>query len=331
MSNKLDIIKIIKQNLSKEIDLLNNLTKEYYSSNASLTFEISDYLFAAGGKRIRPLLTIITSKIFEYEGDDNIKLAAAAEFIHNATLLHDDVVDESAIRRFKPTSNLIWGNKASILVGDFLLTQAFRLIISAKSIESMKVLSRASSMICEGEVTQLMKLKLRSIISEDEYFKIIRAKTSELFGACCSTGAIIAQQTNDISTIMYEFGIIIGNIFQIIDDLLDYLGTKESIGKNNGDDFFEGKVTLPLIILYNKSEINIKLQIDELLKLNTRSFDDFEYMKSLFLIHNVKDDIFNYLNKFKQDALSCLSKIQYNNIYVKYLSELVDFIITRSY
>jgi octaprenyl-diphosphate synthase len=255
------LIQDIQSDLAEDLTTMNQLILKHLNAGEELIEVVSKHLIEAGGKRIRPLLTILTSKMFGYSDANkhNIKLASAVEFIHTATLLHDDVIDSSRMRRFRPTANTIWGNKESILVGDFLFSQSFRLMVQAESMSALYCLSQASVVIVEGEVTQLTKLKQRRIISRLEYEDIIAAKTAELFGAACEVGAVIANQPVGICQVLRKFGIILGNIFQITDDLLDYLGDSKEIGKNTGNDFFEGKVTLPLILLAGRNTMHIPI------------------------------------------------------------------------
>ncbi len=327
----MDIIKIISKNLEQEINELNQLIGIHLIAKEELVGLVGKYLLEFGGKRIRPLLTILTSKMFGYNGQQNIKLAAAIEFIHAATLLHDDVVDESTMRRSKATANVLWGSKASILVGDFLFSQSFRLMVDSGSIKAMESLSRTSAIISEGEVSQLVKLKERRIIEETEYHAIIMAKTSELFGAACESGAIIAGQSDEICKNMQSFGRLLGNIFQIIDDLFDYLGNSKDIGKNVGDDFAEGKVTLPLILLHNKLDSNGRLQIEEMIKKDVRSENDFKLISSLMIQYNIQQEILHYLDNVHHQASSLLEQVPVHNIYKEHLSELLLFTMNRSY
>lgn len=327
----MDIIKIISKNLEQEINELNRLIGIHSTAKEELVGLIGKYLLEFGGKRIRPLLTILTSKMFGYNGLHNIKLAAAIEFIHAATLLHDDVVDESTMRRSKATANVLWGSKASILVGDFLFSQSFRLMVDSGSIKAMESLSKTSAIISEGEVSQLVKLKERRIIDETEYHEIIMAKTSELFGAACESGAIIAGQSTELCKILQSFGRLLGNIFQIIDDLFDYLGNSKDIGKNIGDDFAEGKVTLPLILLYKELGTNEQLQVEEMIKQDVRSENDFKLIRNLMIKHNIQQEILNYLGSVSNQASSLLDQVPANNIYKEHLSGLLEFTLNRSY
>lgn len=327
----MDIIIKIQQDLKDEVTQLNNLIISCLKSDEELIEKVGKYLLEAGGKRIRPLLTIITAKMFDYNGDSHIKLASAMEFMHTATLLHDDVLDDSTLRRSKPTANVIWGSKTSILVGDFFFSQSFKLIVASGSIKAMHVLARAAAIISEGEVVQLVKLNERRLINIEEYQQIVKSKTAELFGVSCSIGAIIANQSDNISKDMKEFGRLIGTIFQVIDDLLDYLGNDKQVGKNIGDDFLEGKVTLPLIFLYEKLEKNYKAQLKNMIKSDNRTKEEFIKVRDLIIKHEISKEITNHLNSLANEAISVLNKIPIQNIYKEYLLSIVKFILDRSY
>ncbi|HJD63210.1 MAG TPA: polyprenyl synthetase family protein [Rickettsia endosymbiont of Degeeriella rufa] len=327
----MDIIVKIQQDLKDEVTQLNNLIISCLKSDEELIEKVGKYLLEAGGKRIRPLLTIITAKMFDYSDDSHIKLASAVEFIHTATLLHDDVVDDSTLRRFKPTANVMWGSKTSILVGDFLFSQSFKLMVASGSIKAMNVLAKASAIISEGEVVQLVKLNERRLINIEEYQQIVKSKTAELFGASCSVGAIIANQSDDISKDMEEFGRLLGTIFQVIDDLLDYLGNDKQVGKNIGDDFLEGKVTLPLIFLYDKLEKEDKSHLKNMIKSDNRTKEEFVKVCDLMVKHKISKDIINHLNSLENEAISLLNKIPVQNVYKEYLFSIIRFILDRSY
>lgn len=327
----MDIIVKIQQDLKDEVAQLNNLIISCLKSDEELIETVGKYLLKAGGKRIRPLLTIITAKMFDYVGDSHIKLASAVEFIHTATLLHDDVVDDSTLRRFKPTANVIWGSKTSILVGDFLFSQSFKLMVASNSIEAMAILADASATISEGEVAQLVKLKQRRIINIEEYQQIVKAKTAELFGASCSAGAIIAGQSKSISNNMQDFGRLLGTIFQVIDDLLDYLGNDEQVGKNIGDDFLEGKVTLPLIFLCNKLAKDELLQIKRMIKNDERTKKEFIEVRDLMIKYEINNEINSYLSSLKNEVNELLNELPVQNIYKDYLFSIISFILDRSY
>jgi len=327
----MDIIVKIQQDLKDEVTQLNNLIISCLKSDEELIEKVGKYLLEAGGKRIRPLLTIITAKMFGYNGDNHIKLASAVEFIHTATLLHDDVVDDSTLRRFKPTANVIWGSKTSILVGDFLFSRSFKLMVASGSIDAMNILAKASAIISEGEVVQLVKLNERRIIDIAEYQQIVKSKTAELFGAACCVGAIIAGQSKPISDNMQDFGKLLGTIFQVIDDLLDYLGDDNQVGKNIGDDFLEGKVTLPLILLCDKLEKDQKIQLEDMIKSDKRTKEEFIKLRDLMIKHEINKETAHYLSSLENEAINLLDKVPVQNIYKEYLFSIIRFILDRSY
>ncbi len=328
----MDLIKKIHGYLSEDIESMNNVIIDSLSVDEDLIRLVSNHLASAGGKRMRPILTMLTAKMYSYSGEKAIRLAAAVEFIHMATLLHDDVVDGSKMRRFLPTANVVWGSKASILVGDFLFSQSFKLIVSTKSLSALDVLSNASAIIAEGEVSQLAQLETKQTVTEEDYLKIINAKTAELFGAACSVGAIVAGKESDANSLR-EFGLRLGNIFQIADDALDYFSDSEKVGKNVGDDFYEGKITLPLIFLLEKTSSDERLKIEKMLGADNRSESDFAFVQELMQRLDVKSDIETYLEKLKVKAEGALSSIDdsADNESKEYLQELVGFAISRSY
>ena len=219
---------------------------ERMHSPVGLIPDLAQHLVGAGGKRLRPLLTVATAQLCSYQGTAQHKLAAAVEFIHSATLLHDDVVDESDLRRGKKPANLIWGNSASILVGDFLFARAFNLMVETDSMAALGILSNAASVIAEGEVRQLAALR-NLAMTEADYMDVIKAKTAELFAAACEVSPVIAGLSDRKRSALREYGLKLGLAFQLVDDALDYGGVEAALGKNVGDDFREGKMTLPVI------------------------------------------------------------------------------------
>jgi len=221
------------------------------SSDVALIPQVARYLIDSGGKRLRPMVTIAAAQACDYSGDAHIRLAASVEFMHTATLFHDDVVDESDARRGKRTARLVWGNQESVLVGDFLLGQAFRLMVDVGSLPALDVLSNAAVTIAEGEVLQLGTAK-NTETTEDEYLQVIRAKTAALFSAAAEVGPIIAGADRAVRAAFRSYGANLGIAFQLIDDALDYGGTERNLGKNVGDDFREGKVTLPVVLAYRR-------------------------------------------------------------------------------
>ena len=225
------------------------------ASHVSMIPDVAKHLIASGGKRLRPMLTLATAGLCEYAGDGQIKLAAAVEFMHTATLLHDDVVDGSDMRRGKLAARMLWGNEASVLVGDFLLGQAFKMMVEVGSMPCLDILSTAAVVIAEGEVMQLSAAK-DTQTSEDDYLAVIRAKTAALFGAACEVGALLGGRPKAEIAACRSYGLNLGIAFQLIDDALDYGGTSANLGKNIGDDFREGKITLPIVLAFRRGSEN---------------------------------------------------------------------------
>jgi octaprenyl-diphosphate synthase len=228
---------------------VNAVILERMQSNVALIPELAGHLIAGGGKRMRPMLTLAAARLLDYSGTRHHKLAAAVEFIHTATLLHDDVVDGSGTRRGKRTANLIWGNPASVLVGDFLFSRAFELMVEDGSLKVLKILSRASRVIAEGEVDQLTAQR-RIETGEEQYLAIISAKTAALFAAACRVAPVVAEAGEEAEAALDSFGKHLGIAFQLTDDVIDYASDEAVMGKGVGDDFRDGKMTLPLILAY---------------------------------------------------------------------------------
>ena len=220
-------------------------------SDVAMIPEVANHLISSGGKRLRPMLTLAMAKLAGYSGDGHIKLAAAVEFMHTATLLHDDVVDESDMRRGRLAARMLWGNEASVLVGDFLLGQAFKMMVEVGNLHALSILSSAAAVIAEGEVMQLGAAK-DTATNEDEYMAVIRAKTAELFAAACEVGPALAAKDKAELAACRSFGLNLGIAFQLIDDALDYGGKSARLGKNVGDDFREGKITLPVVLSFRR-------------------------------------------------------------------------------
>ncbi|MGH6747921.1 MAG: polyprenyl synthetase family protein, partial [Methyloceanibacter sp.] len=230
---------------------VNRIILDRARSNVELIPELARHLIDSGGKRLRPMLTIAAAKLCSYEGDGHVRLAASVEFMHTATLLHDDVVDESNLRRGKTAARLVWGNEASVLVGDFLLGQAFKMMVEVGNLHALDILSSAATVIAEGEVMQLGAAK-NTATNEDEYTAVIRAKTAELFAAACEVGPALAAKEKAEQAACRSFGLNLGIAFQLIDDALDYGGKSAKLGKNIGDDFREGKITLPVVLSFRR-------------------------------------------------------------------------------
>jgi len=244
-------IEPLRRLVAAEMDACNREIIARMQSDVQLIPQLAHHLIASGGKRIRPLLTLGAAKLCGYEGDKQILLAACVEFIHTATLLHDDVVDESERRRGAETANVVWGNQASVLVGDFLFSRAFQLMVESGSLEVLRILAGASAVIAEGEVLQLMTANDMDS-TEADYLKVIESKTAALFAAACRVGAVVADRPLAEAEAMDAYGRDLGIAFQLIDDALDYASDGATLGKNTGDDFREGKVTLPVVLAFNR-------------------------------------------------------------------------------
>jgi octaprenyl-diphosphate synthase len=234
-----------------DLERVNALILSRTGSDVMMIPEVANHLITSGGKRLRPMLTLATAAFSGYSGDGHIKLAAAVEFMHTATLLHDDVVDESELRRGKLAARMLWGNEASVLVGDFLLGQAFKMMVEVASLRALEILSSAAAVIAEGEVMQLAAAK-KLDTTEDAYLGVIRAKTAELFAAACEVGPVLANCPQAVQAACRSYGMNLGIAFQLVDDALDYGGSGARLGKNVGDDFREGKITLPVILAFRR-------------------------------------------------------------------------------
>jgi octaprenyl-diphosphate synthase len=234
-----------------DMDRVNAMILSRTGSDVTMIPEVANHLISSGGKRLRPMLTLATALLTGYAGTGHIRLAAAVEFMHTATLLHDDVVDESELRRGKAAARMVWGNEASVLVGDFLLGQAFKMMVEVGNLRALEILSAAAAVIAEGEVMQLAASKQLDT-TEDAYLGVIRGKTAELFAAACEVGPVLSGRPDSEAAACRSFGMNLGTAFQLVDDALDYGGSKARLGKNVGDDFREGKITLPVILAFRR-------------------------------------------------------------------------------
>ena len=248
MQNFIEIQALMKN----ELDQMNKILVNRLDSNVDLINQMSHYIISSGGKRIRPLLLLLCARASDYDGDYHYSMAVVIELIHTATLLHDDVVDQSTTRRGQETANELWGNAPSVLVGDFLYSRAFEIMVEPNSMEIMKILSKATNQISEGEVLQLLNIK-NANVTQKEYYRVIERKTACLFKAACQIAGILSNSNQKVIEAMGKFGMHLGNAFQIIDDTLDYESDSNIIGKEVGDDLSEGKVTLPMIYALEKT------------------------------------------------------------------------------
>jgi octaprenyl-diphosphate synthase len=275
----------LKEIFNSDLDKVEAFTKLKLSSEVDLIRKMTLYQLDSGGKRLRSILTLASSKMTEYKGEHNIHLAACVELIHSATLLHDDVIDNSSIRRGKKTSNVIWGNQPSILVGDYFLSRCFEIMVDVGSLEVLKLLSNVSAEVAQGEVLQLQH-KNEVDIAEQVYLNIVTQKTASLFGAAMKVGGCLANKSENEKKALQSYGINLGVVFQISDDILDYNSTKV-FGKNVGNDFYEGKITLPIIILFQKSNKTEREQIKKYFTQGKRTEDELNKILSLMQKYDI--------------------------------------------
>lgn len=307
--------------LKDDLEKVNELILKLSQSELEISQNIITHIISSGGKRLRPILTLLSSKMFGFEGTSHIRLAVAIEFLHTATLLHDDVVDESKTRRGKTTANNIWGNKVSILVGDFMLSKAFQQMALSNNIDIICELSNASVTITEGEVKQLVNIANMNL-SIDEYLKIISAKTAPLFSCAMAVGGILTGQNTQTINALRSFGENLGILFQIIDDSLDYFGDEKETGKKIGGDFFEGKITLPFLILNQSSKEKEKLFN---CMTNTKSLED---VLKIFEENNVRKACDNFAMKYYNKAKDAILNLP-DNLYKQAILDILDFSFKR--
>ncbi len=311
-----------------DMDGVNALISARMQSPVAVIPALADHLINAGGKRLRPLLTVAAARLAGSTGDGCLKLAAAVEFIHTATLLHDDVIDSSQLRRGKVAAHLIWGAPSSVLVGDYLFARAFELMVEAGSLRALDILAKAAGVISEGEVLQLTRAHDLNL-SKDIYLEIIRAKTAELFAAAAEAGAVSAGASEEQTRAMRTYGMNLGLAFQLSDDALDYGGTTEALGKNAGDDFREGKATLPLLLAIAATGAQEAAFWER--TIGRREQDDADFLRARDLIKQTGAgqatlDLAHDFAAEAKEALSCMPAGDWRRA----LEELADFAVTRS-
>ena len=320
----------LKSLLNDKLESVEKLIALKLQSKVGLIQKMSDYHLNSGGKRIRALLTMGASKLGGYsDGERDVNLAACVELIHSATLLHDDVIDESKIRRGIKTTNSIWGNQSSILVGDYLLSRCFEMMVEDGNLEVLQLLSSASSKIAQGEVMQLQH-KGEADLLEENYIKIIELKTASLFSAATKVGACLSNLNKKKKDALESYGKNLGLAFQIADDALDYFSKEKIFGKEIGKDFFEGKVTLPIIIVYQKANTFERNFLTKTLKKETRDKKDFEETLRLINKYNAVRTTFNraeYFVNVSYDALGIFDESVEKNV----LQNLTGFSLNRSF
>jgi octaprenyl-diphosphate synthase len=315
--------------VASDMNQVNSVILARMQSDVPLIPELAGHLIAGGGKRMRPMLTLACARLLDYSGTRHHKLAASVEFIHTATLLHDDVVDGSGLRRGRRTANIIWGNSASVLVGDFLFSRAFELMVEDGSLRVLKILSSASAIIAEGEVNQLTAQR-QIETNEDLYLDIIGAKTAALFAAACRIAAVVAERDDKVEAALDAYGRNLGIAFQLVDDAIDYASDAETMGKGQGDDFRDGKVTLPVILAYARgSDVERKFWRDAIEGRRT-SDEDLAYATRLLRECGAIDDAFSRARLYGQRAIDALSGIGGGKARSA-LIEAVEFAIARAY
>jgi octaprenyl-diphosphate synthase len=312
-----------------DLQRVNDLIVSRTGSEVTMIPEVANHLISSGGKRLRPMLTLSTAALTGYRGEGHIRLAAAVEFMHTATLLHDDVVDDSEMRRGKLAARMLWGNEASVLVGDFLLGQAFRMMVEVGSIRALEILSTAAAVIAEGEVMQLAAAKNLDT-TEDEYLAVIRAKTAELFAAACEVGPVLAARPKPEEAAARSFGMNLGIAFQLVDDALDYGGSRARLGKNVGDDFREGKITLPVILAFRRGNEEERSFWRRALEKGQSTDADLERAVGLLAHHRALEDTIErarHYGAIAKDALALFPEGQSKQALV----EVVDFCVARAH
>jgi octaprenyl-diphosphate synthase len=308
---------------------VNQMILSRTGSDVTMIPEVANHLISSGGKRLRPMLTLATGGMCDYAGEGHIKLAASVEFMHTATLLHDDVVDQSDMRRGKLAARMLWGNEASVLVGDFLLGQAFKMMVEVGSLQCLDVLSTASAVIAEGEVMQLSAAK-DTQTTEDDYLAVIRAKTAALFAAAAEVGPILAGRPKAEIAACRAYGMNLGVAFQLVDDVLDYGGASAKLGKNVGDDFREGKITLPVVLSFRRGTESEREFWRRTLERNEIEDGDLDTAVATMRRHKALEDTIErarHYGAMARDALALFPNSPWKNALV----EVVDFCISRAH
>ena len=325
-----EVVKNLSNLCKEDLNSINTLILEKLDSSVPLIQEIGKYLILSGGKRLRPLLTTSCFHILNNQSLKNVNhigLAAAVEFIHAATLLHDDVVDLSKDRRGNLTANEVWGNKTSVLVGDFLFSRSFQLMTKYGNMETLKILSDTSVVISEGEVLEISNDKNLEM-NQDTYFQVINGKTASLFSAACQVGGISGGAKDNEHQALKSFGTNFGMAFQLIDDAIDYSSNSKTMGKNIGDDFKEGKITLPIILAYGRSNNKEKKFLQNVISNPKEDQKNFKLTKELLIKYKCIEDTLIRANHFADVAIDSLS-IFNDNEYKEALIKLIDTSVKR--
>ncbi len=314
---------------NKDLLKVNELVVRCMNSPVNLIPQIAGHIVAAGGKRIRPMMTLTAARLCGYRGKRHIALAACVEFIHTATLLHDDVVDKSDLRRGLASANVVWGNQASVLVGDFLFSRAFELMVDDGSLDVLRVLSSASSVIAEGEVQQLTTSN-NTETGETAYMEVIRSKTAQLFSAACRIGALVADRPKVEEDALETYGMNLGITFQLIDDTLDYSAKQATLGKSIGDDFRDGKITLPVILAFRRGDDEERTFWKRTLEDLEQTEDDLAYAIELMGKHGALEDAVKRAHHYGAIARDAMGIFE-DGPEKKALIDAIDFCIDRAY
>ena len=315
--------------VASDMKAADKLIRKGMASSVELIPELARHLIDSGGKRLRPLLTLAAARAGHYQGEGHVRLAAAVEFIHTATLLHDDVVDESALRRGKVTANLVWGNKPSVLVGDYLFSRAFQLMVETGNLTVLGILSGASAVIAEGEVMQLGSAS-NLAVSEAHYMKVVSAKTAALFAAAAEGGAVLADRAPDFTTAMRAYGENLGIAFQLVDDALDYSGRQALMGKSVGDDFREAKMTLPVILALARADDAARIFWRRVIETDNQSEADLNHAITLVEQTGAIQETMRRARAFADTAKAALTAMPASDIRSA-LSDIADFCVERAY
>ena len=314
---------------NSDMALVNEFIMEKAQSHVELIPELAGHLINSGGKRIRPMLTIAAARMCGYAGLHHLKLAMSVEFMHTATLLHDDVVDESDLRRGKQAARVIWGNQASVLVGDYLLGQAFKVMVETGSLDCLRILSEAACTIAEGEVLQL-SMSQDTSTTEDSYLKVVGAKTAALFSAAAKVGGVIAGRPRNAQEALESFGRNLGIAFQLVDDALDYSGKQASLGKSVGDDFRERKITLPVVLSFRRGAEQERNFWKRVMEEGNQTDDDLLYATKLMERHGALTDTIERAKHYGSMACDALA-IFPDSEWKTALLESVAFCISRAH
>jgi octaprenyl-diphosphate synthase len=318
-----EVVRLIKEDLDK----LENSIEELLTTKVTFIKDVVHHIIKSGGKRIRPILVILSSKLCGYEKDGHLPYAAIVEFIHTATLLHDDVVDNAETRRGSATANTVWGNEASVLVGDFLFSKSFDLMVNGRNEDILSVMSKATTDLAEGEILELLKTSDAHTM-EEEYFEVIACKTAVLLSAACEIGALLGKVDAEKRQALKDFGFHIGMAFQLTDDLLDYTSSDSTLGKDAGRDLREGKVTLPLIHALKEADPEEKEIVEAALTKKRVTQKDFQTIKKIIEKYQGLEHTARVSKSHIEDAKRLLAVFP-ESVYRKALLDLASYIIDR--